>query len=423
MIDVFLYNVVYIKCDFSKLRQSSNQKMVLIASPYCLNELSAENRRCFDEIHPISRDFHQIDYDEVDRIVLSYVTQYGAQNIRLLTNEDSTQLVCATLREKYGISGHKASVLLPFVNKVVSKDRLENAVRMPKYLHFVKDQYSLNKEVYLGTIQAQLGFPMFAKPIDLVSSVETHFIPDMDALISVSERIAAHAYEFEIDEFIDGELFHCDAMIIDGSIEFFMIGKCSFALSRFFDGKPVGSIPIIDQQKFNTLKEFCAKVFDKLNCPSGAYHLEAFLDRKTDEFVFLEVGARTGGALITRVYERLFDLNIEETNYLIQMGLIKSLNIATKELYAGFLNFPKIKGTVMGLIKPELDIEHEFIEFVKPNDRLRQAENLLDISCSIIFWDQSYQKIDEAFEYLKNYNPLRVNIATVNPLVIDEPTL
>ena len=90
------------------------------------------------------------------------------------------------------------------------------------------------------------------------------------------------------------------------------------------------------------------------------------------------------------------------------MGLIDTINIANKDIYAGFLNFPKIKGTVVDIIKPVLDIEHEFIEFVQPKDKLDQAQNLLDISCSIIFWDKSYQKIDEAFEFLKNYHPLRV---------------
>jgi hypothetical protein len=406
MIDIFLYNVVYIKCDFSKLRYSDEQKMVLIGSPYCLNELSHENRRCFDNIHEISRNFQQIDLIEVDKIVFSYVQQYGANNIRLLTNEDSAQLVCASLREKYNIPGPRTPELLPFVNKVISKEMLGNVVKMPKFTHFDKAEYQKNKEQYLLQLQEKLGFPMFAKPIDLVSSVETHFIADMDALSIVVERIMSHPYEFEIDEYIEGDLFHCDAMMINGSVEFFMIGKCSFALARFFDGKPVGSIPIADQNMFDDLRQFCNKVFDKLNCSSGAYHLEAFLDKKTQEFVFLEIGARTGGALITKVYEKLFDLNIEETNYLIQMGLIDKLFVAEKNIFAGFLNFPKIKGTVVDIKKPDIDISNEFIEFVKPNDKLEQAQNLLDISSSIIFWDESYQKVEAAFEFLKNYHPL-----------------
>ena len=405
---IFLYNVIYIKSDFSKLCHNDNLKMVLIGSHYCLSELSFKNRCCFDAVHQISRDFHQIDFEEVEKIVILYADKMGAQNIRLLTNEDSAQLICGKLREKYGIPGISSNALLPFVNKVVSKDRLENVVKIPRFSLFDKLQYERNKKLYLHSLQEKIGFPMFAKPIDLVSSVETHFIPDLNTLEHIAERVLSHDYEFEIDEFIDGELFHCDAMIIEGDVKFFMIGKCSFALSRFFDGKPVGSIPIVNEIMFNDLQAFCEKVFKKLKCPNGAYHMEVFLDRKTQEFVFLEIGARTGGALITKVYEKLFDINIEETNYRIQMGLLQDVKVAKKNIFAGFLNFPKIKGTVSEIVKPIISIEYEFIEFIKPGDALEQAQNLLDMSCSILFWDKSYQKVEEAFEFLKNYNPLKM---------------
>ncbi len=326
-----------------------------------------------------------------------------------MTNEDSTHLACANLRKKYNIPGLPFNTLLPFVNKVVSKQRLDNIVRIPKFVKFNKDDYQNNKQSYINKLINILGFPMFAKPIDLVSSVETHYLANVQDLREISERILAHAYEFEIDEYIDGELFHCDAMIIDGAVKFFMVGKCSFALSRFFEGKPVGSIPITDEAMFQDLKNFCEKVFVKLQCPPGAYHLEVFLEKKTQEFVFLEIAARTGGALITKVYEKLFDMNIEEINYLIQMGKIHEVKITKKDIFAGFLNFPKIKGMVASIEKPKIDIKHDFIEYVRRDDVLEQAENLLDISCSIIFWDKSYSKIEETFEYLKNYNPLKLN--------------
>src|SRR5690606_24652012 len=141
MVDIFLYNVVYIKCDFSKLRRE-NQKMILIGSAYCLDELSHENRLYFDAINQVSRDFHQIDLEEVEHIILSYVNQYGAENSRLLTNKDSTHLGCAYLRGKYETPGHQTEKLLPFVNNVISKDRLGNAIRLPKYIQFDKKAYN-----------------------------------------------------------------------------------------------------------------------------------------------------------------------------------------------------------------------------------------------------------------------------------------
>lgn len=407
---IFLYNVVSIKLDFSKLKTLiANTKFVLIGSSYCLEQLNQTNKDCFEHIHKISRDFHEIDYNEIEQIVEKYIKQYGQQNIKLFTNEDSTHLACAKLREKHGIIGHNTQTILPFVNKVISKNKLRSKVKLPKFVEFNKILYKNHQTTYLNELVAQLGgFPLFAKPIDLVSSVETHRIDNFANLEKFATHAALHEYNFEIDEFIDGELFHCDAMIINGKIDFFMIGKCSFALSRFFEGKAVGSIPIIDNELFSQIKHFNNKVYKTLNCPDGAYHLELFLQKNTKELIFLEVAARTGGALITKVYEKVFGINIEETNYLIQMGLADKITINQQDIYAGFLNFPYIKGTVQKIKKPEISINHEFIEFVKPNDELYQAKNLLDISCSIIFWDKDYNVVSEHFEFLKHYQPLEL---------------
>jgi biotin carboxylase len=407
---IFLYNVVNIKSDFSKLKTLiKNTKFILIGSPYCLDKLNQTNKICFEHIHEISRNFHEIDYNEIEQIVEKYVKQYGAQNIKLFTNEDSTQIACAKLREKYGIVGHNTEIILPFVNKITSKNKLKSKIKLPKFVEFNKILYKNNKTIYLNELVVQLGgFPLFAKPIDLVSSVETHRIDDFDNLEKFATHALSHEYDFEIDEFIDGELFHCDAMIINGKVEFFMIGKCSFALSRFFEGKAVGSIPIIDNELFSQIKLFNNQVFKILNCPDGAYHLELFLQRGTQELVFLEIAARTGGALITNVYEKVFGVNIEETNYLIQMGLTNKVTIHQRNIYAGFLNFPYIKGVVQRIKKPDISIDHEFLEFVKPNDELYQAKNLLDISCSIIFWDKDYNVLSQNFDLLKNYQPLEL---------------
>ena len=405
MVYIFIYNVVYIKTDFKKIKELTNSKLVLIGSNYCIEHLSSSNKCHFDDVYQVSRNFQQINYDEVANIVSGYVNEYGASNIMLLTNEDSTQVVCAQLRELYGIIGNNVKTVLPFVNKVVSKNKLDNVVRIPKFTQFDKNAYLESKELYLGNLVDKIGgFPMFAKPIDLVSSIETHYIADFKSLYSIAERISEQVYEFEIDEFIDGELFHCDAMIINNQVKFFMAGKCSFALARFFEGKPVGSIPIHDKTLFTELQIFSEKVFNKLSCPNGAYHLEAFWDKVKQELVFLEVGARTGGALISRVYQKLFNINIEEVNYLIQLGFLNELNVAQPEVFAGFLNFPIIKGKLIKFNKPFLNIQSEFIEFVEEGKIMKTPDCLLDIACSMIFWDKSYTKVEKTFEFLKNYN-------------------
>jgi hypothetical protein len=93
---IFVYSVIYIKCDFSKLKEKiPDASFYLIGSEYCLSRLDQTNLDAFNEIHRISRSFHQIDDDEVEQIIRHYVETFGANDIRLLTNEDSAQIGCA----------------------------------------------------------------------------------------------------------------------------------------------------------------------------------------------------------------------------------------------------------------------------------------------------------------------------------------
>jgi hypothetical protein len=217
-------------------------------------------------------------------------------------------------------------------------------------------------------------------------------------------------YQFEIDEFIDGELFHGDILLINGEVKFFMAGQCSFALSCFFEGKPVGSIPVNDPTLFKKLKDFFVQALMVLNPRSGAYHMEVFRDRKTGELVFLEVGARTGGALITKVYEKIYGFNVEEVNYKIQMGLCDDFSYEDPHIYAGFLNFPTINGVLTQIVDlPPMEIEYQFINFFREQSIACQAKNLLDISSSILFWDESFERVAETFERLKNHTPVIYN--------------
>lgn len=407
---IFIYNAVYIKSDFSKLCYSKNQKMVLIASEYCLTHLSPENRSCFDAVHELStRDIHEINSREIEQIVLTYIKQGSPQSIRLLTNEDSAQLIIAKLRERYGISGPNADKMLPFVNKVVAKQRIGDAVRLPRFVSFDKEQYIESKEAYLNLLVEKIGFPMFAKPVDLAGgSIETSYISNVNKLRDVAERILEHRYEFEINEYIDGDIFHCDALIINQEIKFFVVGKYSSSPSRLLRSAPLGIMQVVDQDMVEIFKRPCAKVVERLDCPSGAYHIEAFLKKNTEEFVFLGIAARNGGHCIPKMCDRRFGINIEEMNYSIQMGLVDDLEVTTKKVFLGSVAFPKMPGKVVGVNRPDIDIRNEFVEYAKVGDVFPQVQNVFDMACGVVFWDESYQKIVETIESLKNYNPLEM---------------
>ncbi|KTD52998.1 ATP-grasp domain-containing protein [Legionella quateirensis] len=406
---LFLYNVVAIKATLSQIAYDADSQFILIGSEYCLDKLSETNKSFFHKTHQVTRNFHQIDFHEVETILLSYLKDHEAGSIRLLTNEDSTQLVCAQLREKYRIPGSTTEQVLPYVNKAVSKNKLLGHIKSPEFVLFDKQAYQENNERYIQSVIDQIGFPMFIKPVDLVSSIGTYYIPDELTFRKVLECIHQEPWTFEIDQFIDGDLFHCDAVVHDNDIEFFMAGRYANPLAKFSKGSPMGSIPVKDESLFEDLKAFSHSILKCLGMFSSAFHIEIFQDKKTGELIFLEAAARTPGALVPEMYEMMFDQNLEKLHYVAQMNSIRVLGIHPTPYHAGWITFPQIKGTLVDINKPQINIKNNTTYFVTSGETLKQANSLLDSSCSVVFWDESYQNIENTFEFLKHHQLLKFN--------------
>ncbi|MCW8449788.1 ATP-grasp domain-containing protein [Legionella quinlivanii] len=415
-VNVFLYNVVPVKADLTALKNKADTPFILIGSHYCLSHLSAENKGLFDEIHPVhNRSFHQIHHQEVEHIVLSLIERYGAKNLRLLSNEDSTQLVCAQLREQYGIPGNSLAQVLPYVNKLVSKNKLQGQLRTPRFTPFEKKAYQTDAELYINEVIQSIGFPMFIKPVDLVSSIDTFHIPDEASLRAVFAKIVEKPWDFEIDEFIEGELFHCDVIVRNNRSEFFMAGQYAWPLARFSKGSPMGSIPVNDDSLLSRLKDFTERVLNALGRFSSAFHIEVFKHSQTGELIFLEAAARTPGAMVPDMYKMIMGRHLEELHYHVQLFPEQELTIEKPKTLAGWITFPKIEGTLSEIRKPELSVNYQFLSVVKNGDSMEQAASLLDSACSILFWDDCFHNISHTFEYLRYFNPLTIS-ASKRPL-------
>jgi PAS domain S-box-containing protein len=406
---IFIYNVITIKSNFSKLKHTSgNQEFVLIASDYCINALSPENAACFDEIHTIPRDFHHADYAKIEKIVLSYLSSHSAENIRLLTNEDSAQLVCAKLNEKYNIPGFTTDDILPFVDKATSKKILTGKIKLPKFELFDKIKYQKTGNEYLHKIIQKIGLPIFIKPIDLVSSLYTYKVNSLEEFMAVADEIMNYQYQFEVDEFIDGDLFHCDTLMNEGKIVFFTAAKYACPLSLFSKGAAIGSLPVADKKLFKRLGDFTKETIKNLAGKNGGYHLEVFLNKK-DELVFLKIAARTPGALVPVMYEIQFGFNIEELHYTAHMGLLSNIHVNTnRNKFAAWITYPKPDGVIIDFKQPKVDAKYKFINHVTIGEKSATTKSLLDGACSFVLWDNSLKKLQQSFEYLKSHSPIRV---------------
>lgn len=410
---IFVYNVRQIKFDVTKIKKiNADQKFILIASTHCLHGLSTRNRSCFDAIHQIKRNFHKIDVTYIGNVVSNCVDKYGANNIRILTNEDSTQIGCAHAREIYGIPGETVESITPFVNKLIAKKLLNSVVKTPQFIEFDKIKYLQKRDDYLNEVVETLNFPMFIKPIDVVGSIESYRINDFYELQKTVNRALTLPYEFEVDEFIDGVLFYCDLVVIDNELKFFIAGKYTLPLAEFSNGKPIGSIMVTDEDLLGRFRAFSNKILKQLKIIRGVYHLEIFLANKYEELVFLNIASRTAEALILRVYEIQLGINLEELKYLLSMGNLNNLEISSENKFAAWFIFPKQAGTVIEVEKPNLNVQYEFLKFVEVGDVIHSAELYVEVAASLVFWDDSPEKIQQIFEQLNTYKPIK----TVNQI-------
>ena len=110
--------------------------------------------------------------------------------------------------------------------------------------------------------------------------------------------------QYEIDEFIEGELLHGDSIIVDGKPRFTFANRYLHPNADARSGKPLATMTMSKEDKdYAGLMKFVEgtlKVFQHI--PDGFTHMEVFLNKK-GEYIFLEVAARPPGAKAPEVFK------------------------------------------------------------------------------------------------------------------------
>jgi len=132
------------------------------------------------------------------------------------------------------------------------------------------------------------GVRTFATVSELLEHARTEFgTPADDTLAG-----------WELEEFVEGPIIHIDGLLAAGEPVIIVASRYIGTCLGFAEGQPVGSvqIPLSSEMADWTLKALRAVHID-----NGPFHLE-IIDAGAD-LVFLEVGARFGGADIVDTFE------------------------------------------------------------------------------------------------------------------------
>ncbi|EIT84141.1 hypothetical protein A374_16889 [Fictibacillus macauensis ZFHKF-1] len=273
--------------------------------------------------------------------------------------------MAAAIREKYAVQGMTKQTAEMFRNKIEMKKAVNNAgVLTPKYTSITcqEDIYNFYNQVGKSII----------KPINGMGAYNTYVIEEFDDLSKVIRKIDDFK-NYEMEQFITGEMFHCDSIIVNGTVELCSISRYSQPPLNYSNVDYLSSVMIGDKNLKEKIEKVNTQVINALNYKNGVTHLEVFLNE--DEIIFCEIGARAGGSGIIPSIKSIYDINLFNAD--INCQLNDEVEISTADqMYAGWLIIFSKEGIVSDISSIE-DFNFDWIYYkeikAKRGDVLKSA--------------------------------------------------
>lgn len=327
--------------DALKIYQPTQYKLVLIINEFGAAIVKNKHQETYYEQIIITNDFH---LNNILAIIRDQVTP--SQGYSVITNSEETMPICGEVRLNLGLDSQDYS---RFYDKNSMKAQLEKAESphyfIPKYRLFDADAYKHSKDDYLANLLSHLSFPLFIKPTQLYSSIH---------LQKIHNAIEFHQWaavdrgdeHFEIDEFIDGTMYHCDSYLKNNAIVFTLVCQNSRPCYDFTLGEIKGTIALPSTHPDTVLlSSITQDILMDLGMPAaGVTHLEVI--KTTDHKVyFIEIAYRAPGCLIPKMHQTHANLDPISAHYLLQMDADFQPTPEIKT-YAAWACYPKIPGQV-----------------------------------------------------------------------------
>ncbi|WP_111494186.1 ATP-grasp domain-containing protein [Marinobacter bohaiensis] len=403
-----LQNIVTFRSDFKNLANEARHDLVLITGELGLSNLGNDQKKFFADIVVTDPfDFRSIT-EEIHRY-LTIKTVNDLNDVRILCNDEYHLGTAAHLRQHFGITGALPDTIRLYTNKLDMKKSLAaSGIRLPHYLAFDPVTYKASPAAYTRHIEAKLGYPVFAKPVD---SAGSEGVRKLDSRPELEAWLSEHATteNYELDEFLQGTLYHIDAVNVGGQSREIFVSENAYPNACFLEGLPMGSIPIAsDSDMYARLVAFNARVVEALGgAPSGATHLEVFVTLN-DELVFLEIAARAPGGWIPQMHHKRTGNNIEEQHFRAQMGVYEAPD-CIDGLYAAWMWYPKIEGVRLDASHPlEIESPYQVAWDVSEASAQTRPASIRDKVGGILLWNDDLTHLRRDFFWLRDqYRPYR----------------
>ncbi|GAA3096704.1 ATP-grasp domain-containing protein [Streptosporangium carneum] len=149
-------------------------------------------------------------------------------------------------------------------------------------------------------------------------------------------RRLANPGDFELEEYVDGDVLHADGLVQNGELVNVVFSRCVRTPVDFARGTPIASHQIQHDERH---RAFVEQVLRALEIDTGCVHLE-FFETKEQELVFLEIANRLGGAGIVTSHLRHTGVHLPSHEIAIRLGWPRPEPEPVTGRYHGFAIFP-----------------------------------------------------------------------------------
>ena len=292
---------------------------------------------------------------DIESKAIELSKKYNITNILSISEFDVIR--SAKLREILKLDGQSLISAEAYRKKVLMKQLLKNtAVNIPK---FDKAISPLNIKKFIDNN----GFPIVIKPIYGSGSIGVQVAYNQEDIASILKNTTDYQ-NLEIEEFIDGEMYHVDGLIHNGNVIATFVSHYYMGCLEFQSNRPSSTYMINkDNPLYDLLKINVKNVIAQLpNFFNGSFHAEFFVT-ETNEIYLCEIGSRTGGGEIGKAIEHSTGINLNKASLYLKANYnVESIVKSNITRYSGFILLPPRKAIYQG-IKQQL--EEEWVVSIK----------------------------------------------------------
>ncbi|MDQ2837818.1 MAG: ATP-grasp domain-containing protein [Actinomycetota bacterium] len=226
----------------------------------------------------------------------------GRPAVRIAAITERYLLPVAALREELGLPGMTVDQTLRFRDKVRMKQHLQGkGIRLPDFAEYS----SAAARELLGKYSA-----IVAKPRLGAGAAEVSILRSADDIEQFEQLRAGRLAEFDVEEFIEGTMYHVDSVADRGRVIAATAGasideNTSFGKGKFYRDVGVPAGPLLDE-----LLAFNAAVIAAHPDFVGVTHHEMFAT--ADGVCFCEIAARAGGGGVLAGFRSRTGCNLDE---------------------------------------------------------------------------------------------------------------